>query len=1172
MQNLNVFDASFKGFSLVEASAGTGKTYNITSLYVRAIVEKKLNPSNILVLTYTEAATAELKSRIRGRIKDCIDYLNEGKGEVDDFISELKNQANDEYISRLKSALFSFDEASIFTIHGFCQKLLREENLAFGVQSDFEIIQDTSELIQDVVDAYWREVVKEYSGTKLGEGLLEFLMSEKINPDELKSVVKQIVAKPYANLLPEHNLDPKVQAKIKSIQRFNEALRSQWEADKDQLNEVVFSGKLNKRSYKAETFKAHWKSLELWISSDKIHFSGFDKIENFGEDKILSSVTKGNQVDVPEFSKILDKFLEEIGDLNEIKANFMQQAISEIKINIESQKEKKNGLSFDDLLQKVEANLDQKLADKISAQYPIALVDEFQDTDPIQYSIFKKIYKEQDAALFMIGDPKQAIYSFRGADLFTYFEATNDVSEEQRYSLNNNYRSNKTLINAVNNVFSRHEQPFVFDEPQFRNADYPEGKKEKILTLSGDKQPPLTFIDCNLEELNADLARETISEYVAGQIQKIITGEYSIEDKPVEPKDISVLVRKKKEAGLIQETLQRFGIKSIARSNESIFKTRECEDLKILLKAVIDHSNSSLVRAALIGSHIGYTSNDILKIMDHESKWAEMINVFRLAYEKWDKYGLLDAINELDQFFHIQENLSKLANAERRITNLTHLKELINEYESKNRATPYSVIRYLNQKIQSTSTPSDEEIIRLESDSDLVNITTLHSSKGLEYPIVFIPFLWDNFDGKSNKGYSILEFHDDENKLQIDIAPEKSDDAHNIAHREALADALRLNYVALTRAEAACFIPFGMYKEVSKSSLSAMISGSQSFLNNSLKKDEKEVQFYSDLKALDDSKLIRVLDSAEILNESSSSSDSENQKDLFSSKNYHAKEFGRTDINEFSRLVSFSSLTSSKTEQAPVKDYDQLEFIDTKVADEAEELQDLSVFSFPKGSSVGNLLHNIYEYIDFKDATNHQQIIDAQFEISGIDPKWKPILEKWIEKGLFHNINDEIKLSEIEPVDVLKELEFHFPVRDINTKKIVSTIHDESAEDVSELSITGFMKGFIDLIFRHRGKYYILDYKSNHLGNSIEDYSSEFLKKKIISSSFDVQYHIYTVALKLYLEQRIPGFDFENNFGGVFYYFLRGIDEPKNGSGVFFDKPSIQVINKLQSELGVIDS
>lgn len=1170
MQKLEVFNVPFEGFSLVEASAGTGKTYNITSLYIRAIVEQRLSPSNILVLTYTEAATAELKSRIRGRIKECIDHLSESKEEVDDFISELRRRSDGTYISKLKNALFSFDEASIFTIHGFCQKLLREENLAFGVQSDFEIIQDTSELTQDAVDAYWRKIVAEYSDTKLGQGLLEFLMNQKINPDELKSVIKQVIAKPYAKLLPGQNIDLKVEAKIKRIQQLNEQLKYQWNDDKDQLKEIIFSEKLNKRSYKPETFKVHWKSLELWISSDKIHFSGFDKIENFAEEKILISVTKGNQVEVPEFSKILDEFLTEIGDLNEIKAHFILEGISEIKDKIEAQKEKKNGLGFDDLLQKVEANLDQKLADKISTQYPIALVDEFQDTDPIQYSIFKKIYKDQDAALFMIGDPKQAIYSFRGADLFTYFEATTDVSEEQRYSLNNNYRSSEALIDAVNKVFNRNKQPFVFEEPLFRNADFPSGKDKKKLTLSGKNQAPLAFVDCNIEELNAGPARETISDYVAAQIQKLLVGEYRIDDKPVKPNDIAVLVRKKKEATLIQETLHSYGIKSIARSNESIFKTRECEDLKILLKAVIDHSNSNLVRTAMIGSFIGYTSNDILEIMDDESRWAETINAFRLADEKWSKYGVSDAINELDRFFNIQEQLSKLENAERRITNLSHLQELINDYESKHRASPHSVIRYLNQKMQSTASPTDEELIRLESDGDLVSITTLHSSKGLEYPVVFIPFLWDNFDSSINKGYSILEFHNDENELQIDIAPQKSDDSHQIAYKEVLADTLRLSYVALTRAEVACFIPFGKYKEVSKSSLLAMISGPQFFLNNSIKKDEKVDQFYTDLSALNDPNLIRVVDSEEILKESTTVSKSSEQMGLFSAKNYRAKELNRSDVEQFSRIVSFSSLTSSKKDEAPIKDYDQLEFKDEMDSSEIEELQSLSIFNFPKGSSTGNLLHNIFEHIDFQDSTNHQQIIDTQFDASGLALKWKSILVKWINNGLSHSINNEIKLGEIESSDVLKELEFHFPVKDINTEIITSTIRETNIEEVSELSISGFMKGFIDLIFRHQGKYYILDYKSNHLGDVIDDYDSDLLRKKITSSNFDVQYHIYTVALKLYLEQRIKGFNFEKDFGGVFYFFLRGIDD-EAGSGVFFDKPSKKVIDELQTQLGVVN-
>lgn len=1172
MKKLEIFKVPIEGFSLVEASAGTGKTYNITSLYVRAIVENGRAPSEILVLTYTEAATAELKAKIRGRINDCIDYLSNEKEKVDDFLIELKERANANYITRLKEALFSFDEAAIFTIHGFCQKLLREENLAFGVQADFELIQDTSELVQDAVDAYWRKIVKEYSATKLGQGLLVFLMSHKISPENLKSVIEQVIAKPYANLLPEHNLDLKVQAKTKRIQLLNEQLKYQWEEDKGQLNEIIFSGKLHKGSYKPKVFEEIWKTLELWISSDKIHFSGFDKLENFGEDKILSLVTKGNQIEVPELSKVLDEFLTEISDLNEITANFILKAIHEIKDRIEVQKEKKNGLSFDDLLQKVAANLDQKLADKISAQYPIALVDEFQDTDPIQYSIFKKIYKDQNAsALFMIGDPKQAIYSFRGADLFTYFEATNDVTDEQRYSLNFNYRSNNALIDAVNAVFSKHEQPFVFEQPLFRKAYFPEGKEERKLTVSGKAQPPLSFIDCNLDGLNAGPARDTISEYVANQIQKLLSAEYRVGDQSIEPQDISVLVRTKKEAVLIKDALEAHGIKSIARSNESIFKTRECSELKILLKATIDYSNSTLIRAALISSFIGYSSDDVLELMNDDSRWGEVVNIFRLADEKWSKYGVSDAINELDSFFNIQENLSTLQNAERRITNLSHLQELIGDYESKNKTTSNSVIRYLNQKIQSSTTPSDEEIIRLESDSDLVNITTLHSSKGLEYPVVFIPFLWDSFEFSHNQGYSILEYHNDANKLQLDVAPHKSDNAHQIAYKEALADTLRLNYVALTRAEVACFIPFGEYKEIHKSSLLAMISGSQFFLNNSAKKDEKVSQFYSDLNSLNDSKVIKVVDSNEILAIKTTPNKLNQQVDLFSAKNLSAKEFDRSDIDQFSRIVSFSSLTSSKTTEAPIKDYDQLEFIEEGVSEGIEEIQSLSIFSFPKGSSTGNLLHNIFEYIDFQDSTNHQQIMNDQFEITGFEQKWKPILTDWIKKGLNHSINEEIKLADIDSVNVLKELEFHFPVEDINTENIIRTIRQENLDEASGVSISGFMKGFIDLIFRHQGKYYILDYKSNHLGHTLEDYGSEFLRNKIVSSNFDVQYHIYTLALKLFLEQRIKDFDFETDFGGVFYFFLRGIDDKKQGSGIFFDNPSKQVIDELQTQLGVID-
>jgi exodeoxyribonuclease V beta subunit len=1168
VKQLNAFDVPFNKFSLVEASAGTGKTYNITSLYIRAIVEKDLQPSSILVLTYTEAATAELKSRIRIRIKECIHFLNSTEIPKDDFLKAFKKSAKPSYIKKLKRALFSFDEASVFTIHGFCQKLLREESLAFGIQPDFEIIQDTTELVQDAVDSYWRSLIKEYSGSKFGKGMLEFVLSEKLNPDNLRSVINKVLSKPYAELLPNNISHTKIDKKKERLKSLKQQIADRWEKDHEVLKEIIYSGKLNKRSYKKETFQILFKTLENWVKSDIVYFSVFDKFENFGKTILEKRTTNGNEVEVPELSVLIDNYLLELQDLDDLKADFLLNAVSDIRTKIERQKEINNGLTFDDLIQKVESQLTKDLAKKIATQYPIALVDEFQDTDPIQYSIFKQIYKDQDTSLFMIGDPKQAIYSFRGADLFTYFEATEDVQTEQQFSLRNNYRSNKELITAVNKVFARHEHPFVFERPSFSEAFYPENKSDGRLTVSGNYVAPLSFIECNFEDRGIDPCKEITCRYVASQIKILLSDRCKIGEHSIRSKDIAILVRKKKEAVLIQQILEEEGIKSITRSNQSVFNTEECADLKLILKAIIDHSNQDLIRAALSTSFIGYTSTQILELNKDDSKWGEIIELFRNADQHWIKYGFLEAFNTLNKFFGITVRLSALQHAERRLTNLYHLQELIGNHEVKNRTSSHNVLKFLNQKMSDGANPPDEELIRLESDDDLVTITTLHSSKGLEYPIVFIPFLWDKFESKSNQGYSLLEYHDSTNKLNIDLTPRKNDPNQHIARKELLADTLRLCYVALTRAETACFIPFGNYKDLSRSSLLGLISGYSEVLKN----EDKEAaidDFYTELNKLCLHDEIQLLNSQDVFEEPKATVSIQN--DLFSRENYSVEKFNRHDIGDFSRIVSFSSLTDSKSDNREVKDYDQLDFTATATSEIEEAVETLNRFNFPKGAITGNLLHNIFEHISFKDPEFHSDVINSEFEASGLDKKWLQILKDWISEGLEHKLVSDIKLSSLNDSDTLKELEFHFPVDKITTEQILGILRDDDSHIEATNSISGFMKGFVDLIFRHEGKYYILDYKSNYLGDSLKDYESQFLKEKIVSSNFDVQYHIYTLALILFLGQRNADFDYERDFGGVFYMFLRGLDSSVPGSGVFFDKPDKNIIQELGQRFGVID-
>ncbi len=1170
MKALDVFEAPFNGFSLVEASAGTGKTYNITSLYIRAIVEKKLMPANILVLTYTEAATAELKSRIKIRIQECIEFLSGSlKDEDDEFLNGLRKNYDSNSLPLLKNALFSFDESSIFTIHGFCQKLLRENSLAFGVQPDFEILQDTSELIQDAVDSFWRDYISKHSESDIGRSKIEFLLKEKIEPDKLLLVIERIIAKPYAKILPSEEVKEIAESKTKLIEELFGKLKSQWNKDKTSLKETIYSGKLYKSTYKVEepeVLNTIWKNLESWIANPGTPLTGFDKLDIFGAEKIESKTTKGNQVYIPVFSHLLDEFLEEISNLNALKASFFQEAIEESKAIITFQKEKKNALSFDDLLQKVEASLNSELSQKIASQYPLALVDEFQDTDPIQYSIFKQIYSE-NGSLFMIGDPKQAIYSFRGADLFTYFEAIHDVQNKQRYSLDYNYRSSEELISAVNAVFNSHESPFVFDEPNYRDAKFPKDKAQRVLTLNGEKQNPLTFIDCSLEDANKDVSKKEVRKFIAKKVKQLLIDDYKIGESKVHSKDISILVRTKQEALEVQQSLSEVGIKSIARSKDSIFQTDECDELQLILKAILDYSNHDLLRAALVTKLIGYSSDKITEIKNSEVEWSKIVQVFRNASEAWESQGVLKSLQHIDQFFQIRLNLSRQKEAERKITNLNHLEELISSQESKQQTSPHSIIRFINQKKSSTSSPGDEELIRLESDRELVTITTLHSSKGLEYPIVFIPFLWDEFERKNYQQINLQEFHNEDNILTIDLLPTKNGDSENQARKEALADTLRLSYVALTRAEVACYIPFVKYKGITNSALFAMLSGPEQLLASKLNQSKLLDQFQEDLSLLCENDFVELRDSKSLLGQVDKREPSVVQGALFDQANYSCKAFSRTDIGSISRIVSFSSLSSTQEQTDQAKDYDQLDFSSKTQEDEQETL---SRFTFPKGAGTGNLLHNIFEKINFQNSSDHLAVIEDEFKTSGLDKKWFSLLEPWISEGLNHHLTKGLKLADLSQRDVLKEMEFHFPVSDINFHRIVKIIRGvEPSLDLNR-SISGFMKGFIDLVFRQDGKYYILDYKSNHLGDSLNDYNSERLSHKIRSSNFDVQYHIYSLALKLYLEQRVTNFNFQKDFGGVFYLFLRGIDKNTKESGVYFDKPSLETVEDLESILGMV--
>jgi exodeoxyribonuclease V beta subunit len=1151
---LAVFEAPLKGISLVEASAGTGKTYNITSLYVRAVLEKRFEPSQILVMTYTEAATAELKFRLRNRLKESLKAVKNGESGNDGFLQKLISQDYEDAEAMLKSAIDRFDEAAVFTIHGFCSRLLTEYNLQFGVSPDFKLLTDQSELLQDCVDDYWRSFIRQAGSNPNQLMLLDYLTDEGFGPDELKPVVAEIMNHPNSEVIPGnynferlYGLVDRLRDKFKEVKVF-------WEDEGETLEDIYRGDDLNRGIYRKNTEQSDWLILREWLNNDSAKIWYSDRLEKFGTK--ISRSGKKSAPDIPELniSRAIDEFMEIADRLKILKVAFIQESIDHIKENFQQQKENSNLLTYSDLLILAEKGLSDdssgKLAKRLSKKYPLALVDEFQDTDPTQYSIFKQIYYERpNAALFMIGDPKQAIYGFRGADIFTYLEAKKDSNDAQSYTLSENHRSNSRMIEGVNELFGQSDSPFLIDGFSYNPAQFP-SQKEDIPYLkrkAGEAVNPLQAILIDeVEYTSKGALEEDIYIAVCNEVMDLLSGEYTLNGREVEEKDIAILVRKGFQGEEIQQMLRGKGLKSVLKSRTSVFQTREADELLLVLKSIQKISNESGIRAALSTELLGYTAAEIYRLLEDEQEWSALIQQFVQLKEIWDNHGIEAALERLLQVFGVLGRLSAFKDAERRITNLMHISELLGKAQRQQRLQGKTLLKWYHQKQQESSADSDDEQLRLESDEDLIQISTIHSSKGLQYPIVICPFLWDS--GADVKVNDILKFHQDGvNYIDISqgISHSEREQYEALTVEQQMAEEVRLAYVALTRSISANFLFIPNYKKIEQSPLSSILHG----------KNETDSRNYDSILSI-----LNQCDHIEVRDQADGKSVNRDQKPGTAST-LKSAQFRRKDIYQYPRMLSYSSLTEGKSHAVSAHDYDELFY---QFENKAPLTYDK--FGFPRGANAGTFLHKIFEDISFNSPKNLEQVITENLNYYGFHEVWENPVQRWVEDVLAMELGSPpVSLSTLEDTDVLKEMEFYFPVQNLQAGEIWEMIRggEPSSADIDQAS--GFIKGFIDLIFRTGGRYYILDYKSNHLGDNPADYTFGNLSQAIKDSGYDLQYHIYSLALHRFLANRIKGYNFEEHFGGVLYLFLRGVDKDKSGSGVFFDKPNYELIKRLDA-------
>ncbi|MDR9415536.1 MAG: exodeoxyribonuclease V subunit beta [Gracilimonas sp.] len=1156
---LEVFKTPLTGISLVEASAGTGKTYSITSLYIRALLEKNLEPSQILVVTFTEAATAELKSRIRNRIKESIQALNTKDHKEDEFLKKLLKQNYVHGEQKLKSALEQFDEAAVFTIHGFCNRILNEFSLLFDVPPRFELLTDASELLQECVDDYWRTFLESTEDNELKWFTLDLLTDAGFGPDELRKIIEDVIKHPRCIIEPEHLSMEGFDTMLESLKQSFQRLQTLWEKEGDVISDMYLNGKLNGNTFQvgSNTWETDWQNLLDLLASAHPKIQVSDRMVRFGSYMREKGGKSSFEVPDLDFFGEMDTYIGLTDSMKLLKTSFIKASVNHIKSDFRKRKRSSNNLTYNDLLEVTEKGLIQDedgiLAQKLRSKYPLALVDEFQDTDPVQYGIFRKIYHlRNETGLFMIGDPKQAIYAFRGADIFTYLSAKSDADKDKSYNLIHNYRSNRDMINGINALFLQAENPFLLNGMRYNEAKFPEGISEELILNknSDDDFNPLQFITLSDQEYsNKGDINDRIYNVVSNEVMHLLTGNYKLNGRDIEEKDIAILVREGREGDALQDALRSKGISTVLRSRSSVFKTQEAEELLQILGAIQKISYEPGIRAALVTTLLGYTAGDLLKFEVDEVKWSDLVQKLNAIKSIWNTEGIDPALDALFHRFNVIERLSARKAAERKISNLIHVSELLSSASRSQKLNAKSLLKWFFMKVNedTQNASSEEEELRLESDEDLVQIITMHSSKGLEFPIVFCPFLWSS--KSSMKRNDVLKFHAD-GAIHVDISKDtdhdRKQDFIELTEHQNRAEDVRLTYVALTRAISACYVLLPNYNKIKESPLAYLLNGDNGYgdlstfesIANTLKKQPKtEVRM--------------PVEDAE----------SEYQAKSIDKYDLHEAKFERSDIFHFSRMLSYSSLSSNHDINLP----DELDYGEISILNNYQSYERKDPFGFPRGANAGTFLHKVFEDIVFSDHKNIQEKVIENLNRYGIDPNWEQVVIEWVRKVLNHPLlKPDTALNKIPEKRLLKEMEFFFPVSNIQSQRLWELIRPEKEHiQGTDEDLKGFMKGFIDLIFVSEGKYYILDYKSNHLGNHYKDYSQGQLYIAMKDAGYDLQYHIYTLALHRYLKSEMRQYRYEKDFGGVLYMFLRGVNKQEEGSGIYFHKPDFKVINKM---------
>jgi len=1136
------------GTVLLEASAGTGKTYALVAVLLRLLIERRIERlEQAAVVTFTVAAADELKNRLHAALHKTLTAV---RGPCDDaFFAELARRDGAEPI--LRGAIADFDRVGVTTIHGFCKRLL--EDAAFECHEPFAV-----EFTPDPLPLLHRaaaDALRSHYETEPGP-LGALVRTSKLTPKLLVNLYRLWRRHPRVALAPA---EPDV---ARCVTDLADALRRAGE--RLDANALAAVGSIAWKGPGSPWRHGDPTAEELAAFAVRARNEPalvLDQLEAMAPrhyaERVKVRSTPRSHFDRPFFAACDDVAAAAADGREHLRSDLL----AAMHARLEAGKQRDQVWTFDDLIVRTHQALMDPDRHKIvlaavREQFTVGLIDEFQDTDALQYEIFAECFAKR--LLLLVGDPKQAIYGFRGADVRAYLAASQHA-RERTWTLARNHRSAAPLVGAVGAVFAVNDRPFV-DAAIVARPVLP-ARDPGELTIQGDGEAVLHFRVFAAADPPTAIpdATAAILHDVVAEIARLLRSGARLDDRPLQPRDIAVLTRKNVQATELQDALRAAGIPSAIGKAGDIFTTDELQELLRFLVAVLQPTNRGAVRAAMSTRLWGLDAAALVAIDaddDAADRAFELLAGWRWS---WLRHGVVVMLDQALADLDVHARWLAWHGGERRLTNLRQIVELLHAAEHAHRLSPEGLLAWLQHERQ-----AQDELdytlreLRLESDDDAVQILTAHGSKGLQYEIVFCPFQWSDAKPRSPDVVAVAGGHELVPRLVTDHP------LHARATEERLAEEVRLTYVALTRARRRCYVHVPTAKLAKGSALLHLLQGAN-----------EPVDVLTRLAATSNGAIeVGTIATATTIARLPSPAGRALRPARVPTRLLTAR-----------GLHSYSSMISKGQGHEPTLVADDAPSAITTPA--APTATRRGIFAFARGPGPGQCLHTLLERVDLRhvdrDATRDvvQQVLAAA-GLLGADAHDGPLdpvadVHRMLQQLAAARIPGGPTLADLCAGPRQAEWPFTLPAAAGNVRALAGIFaHGSSAPARAEAerlhllpprALHGFLVGFVDLVAEHDGRCWILDWKSNHLGDDGADYARDRLLPAMVAHDYVLQYHLYVLALHRHLRQRLGrGYDYERHVGGVVYPFLRGV-EAGSDRGLFVDRVPADLIAALDDWL-----